>query len=105
MARATVFLILASLLLAAQEPLKEVVIRSHPYTPPSTVLRAETNLVEADLTVRDSHGRAIAGLRASDFEVLDNGAPQQITAFSELRSDGKTAAASDALPPAEIPPP
>ncbi len=105
MGRATTFLILPTLLLRAQDPPKEVVIRSHPYTPPSAVLRAETNLAEADLTVRDSHGRAIPGLHASDFEIFDNGAPQRITAFSELRADGEATAASENLPPASIPPP
>ena len=86
---AAAFLILFPLLLCAQKVEKEVVIRTHPYTPPSTILHAESNLVEAGLTVRDSRGRAVGGLHASDFEVLDNGVPKQITAFSELRPDGK----------------
>jgi hypothetical protein len=62
--------------LRAQTPAQEVVIRTHAYTPPSTILHAESNLVEAGLTVRDSNGRAVAGLQASDFEVFDNGVPQ-----------------------------
>ena len=76
-------------MLRAQTPAQEVVIRTHAYTPPSTVLHAESNLVETPLTVRDSLGRAVAGLHASDFEVLDNKIPRQITAFSELRQDAK----------------
>jgi VWFA-related protein len=60
--------------------------------PASTILHAESNLVESGLTVRDSLGRAVAGLRASDFEVFDNGVPQRITAFSELRLDARPAA-------------
>jgi VWFA-related protein len=103
------FLTLCSLLLRAQIPPKEVTIRSHPYVPPSTILRAETNLVEAGLTVRDSKGNTIAGLRASDFEILDNGVPQTIAAFSELHSNGNAppalSAQSEKLPPAAIPPP
>lgn len=91
--RATAFLAFANLLLRSQTPAQEVVIRTHPYTPPSTILHAESNLVETGLTVRDSLGHAIGGLHASDFEILDNGVPQQITAFSELRSDANTAAA------------
>jgi len=86
------FLIIYSFLLRAQTPVQEVVIRTHAYTPPSTILRAESNLVEAGLTVRDARGRGVGGLHASDFEVFDNGVPQQITAFSEVRADGKTAA-------------
>src|SRR5580700_5479172 len=89
MARAAAFPILCILLLRAQTPDREVVIRTHPYTPPSTILHAESNLVEAGLTVRDSQGRAVAGLHASDLEVLDNGVSQKITAFSELRADAK----------------
>jgi VWFA-related protein len=106
MARAAILLIF-SILLRAQTPPKEVSIRSHPYIPPSAILRAETNLVQAGLIARDSNGHAIAGLHPSDFEVLDNGVPQKITAFSELRSDGKPAvvAPSEILPPAAVPPP
>jgi VWFA-related protein len=99
--RAVAFLLLATSLRAQQE----VVIRSHAYTPPSAILRSETTLVEADLTVRDSQGHAIPNLHASDFQVFDNGVPQKIIAFSELHSDGKPAAASESIPPAEIPPP
>ena len=94
--RGVAILIFGGLLLRAQTPAQEVVIRTYPYTPPSTILHAESNLVETGLTVRDSRGRAVAGLHASDFEVLDNGVPRQITAFSELRPD-----AMKAGPPAE----
>jgi VWFA-related protein len=87
--RATAFLALYAFLLPAQAPEQEVVIRTLSYTPPSITLHAETNLVEADLTVRDANGRAVAGLQASDFEVFDNGVPQTITAFSEMRKDAK----------------
>jgi VWFA-related protein len=89
--RAAAFLILCAFPLRAQTPAQEVVIRTYLYTPPSTILRAESNLVQTGLTVRDSLGHAIGGLHASDFEVLDNGVPQQITALSELRADAKPA--------------
>src|SRR5580658_4353611 len=106
------FLIYSALLLHAQTTVQEVAIRTHAYTPPSAILHAESNLVETPLTVRDARGRAVGGLQASDFEVLDNGVPQQITAFSELRLDGKPAALSSApasgelaetVPPANVP--
>ena len=105
--RAAAFLLLP-LMLLSQTPVQEVVVRSHPYTPPSAILRAEANLVEAGLTVRDSQGHAVAGLHPTDLEVLDNGVPQKITAFSELRSDGKpapaptTAKSSEAVQPANV---
>jgi VWFA-related protein len=105
--RAAALLILCGLcgLLRAQTPPKEVSIRTHPYTPPSAVLHAESNLVETGLTVRDSRGHAVAGLHASDFEVLDNGAPRQIAAFSELRPEASSpaAAASAAMPLGTVP--
>jgi VWFA-related protein len=87
--RGVASLIFCVLILRAQAPAQEVVIRTHSYTPPSTILHAESNLVEAGLTVRDSQGRAVAGLHASDLEVRDNGVSQKITAFSELRADAK----------------
>jgi VWFA-related protein len=88
---AATFLILYTLSLRAQIPPQEVVIRTHAYSPPATVLHAESNLVETALTVRDPFGHAIGGLHASDFEVFDNGLPKPITAFSELRRDAAPA--------------
>jgi VWFA-related protein len=111
--RVAVFLALCNLLLPAQGPMQEVVIRTHAYTPPSTTLHAESDLVESGLTVRDARGRTVAGLHASDFVVLDNKVPQQITAFSELRSGGQPAApaaapasgkSAETVPPANVPP-
>jgi VWFA-related protein len=89
LSRGVSVLIFCALLLRAQTPVQEVVIRTHAYTPPSTILHAESNLVQTGLTVRDSLGHAIGGLHATDFEVLDNGFSRQITAFSELRADAK----------------
>jgi VWFA-related protein len=90
-ARVVAFPIFCALLLRSQTPAQEVVIRTRAYTPPSTILHAESNLVQTGLTVRDSLGHAIGGLHATDFEILDNGVSQQITAFSELRADAKPA--------------
>src|SRR5580658_9047879 len=90
--RAAALFTLNLFLLQAQTPPQEVAIHSHPYTPPSMVLHAESNLVEVGLTVRDQSGQSVAGLQASDFEVFDNGMPQTITAFSELRREGHPSA-------------
>lgn len=100
----------AILLLSLLQSRQEVVIHTRAYSPPTT-LRAETNLVETPITVRDwALGHAVPGLHASDFEVLDNGIPQKITAFSELSSNGQSVAplsapAIESPPPAAIPPP
>jgi VWFA-related protein len=82
--RVALLLPLCAALLAQAPP--EVTIRTHPYTPPSAILHADTNLVETRLIVRDSRGYGIAGLHASDFELLDNGAPKPIASFTEIRS-------------------
>jgi VWFA-related protein len=91
--RAPGLLAVCAALLVAQQNVQEVVIHTHPYTPPSLILHAQTDLVEAGLTVRDANGHAVSGLKASDFEVFDNGVPQTITAFSETRSDTSRAPA------------
>jgi VWFA-related protein len=102
--RAAAFLMVCALL-GAQTPPKEVAIRTHPYTPPSTVLRADANLVETGLTVRDPRGHPVAGLHASDFEVLDNGVPQQITAFSEIQPEASPPAAAPLTAKVPVPVP
>ncbi len=45
-------------------------------------LRADTNLVEVGVVVRDTRGRAIGGLSKDDFEIEDAGKKREITAFS-----------------------
>jgi hypothetical protein len=46
------------------------------------VLRITTNLVQVDAVVTDPGGRQVSNLRADDFEILEDGRPQKITAFS-----------------------
>jgi VWFA-related protein len=46
--------------------------------------RTEVNVVEIDATVLDEQGEAVAGLTASDFEVFEDGQPQQIVSFSQV---------------------
>ncbi len=108
--RAAVFPVACLLLAAQTAPPKgppEVSIRTAPYTPPSAILRAETNLVETPLIVRDSSGHPVAGLQASDFEVLDNGVPRKIVSFTETHQPGAAVPPAAALPApvtrAEIP--
>lgn len=49
---------------------------------PGFVLRAESDLVLTNVVVRDSKtGRVVEGLKQSDFTILENGKPQQITDF------------------------
>lgn len=52
-----------------------------PQQPPLT-FRAEVNYVEVDAHVLDQQGKFITDLKAEDFEVLEDGKPQKVTAFS-----------------------
>ena len=52
-----------------------------PQQPPIT-FRAEINYVEVDARVLDAQGKFIPGLTAGDFQVIEDGKPQQVTAFS-----------------------
>ena len=52
-----------------------------PQQPPLT-FRAEVNYVEVDTRVLDQQGKFITDLKAEDFEVLEDGRPQKVTAFS-----------------------
>ncbi len=52
-----------------------------PQQPPIT-FRAEINYVEVDARVLDAQGKFIPGLTAADFQVIEDGKPQQVTAFS-----------------------
>lgn len=65
----------------------EVRIHSAPYHPPAPTISVQTNLVELGVTVRDRKGAPVGGFHAPDFRVLDNLKPQNITFFSEQRTD------------------
>ena len=49
---------------------------------PPVTFRAEVNYVEVDARVVDQKGAFVPGLTASDFEVLEDGKPQEVTVFS-----------------------
>ncbi len=54
--------------------------------------KAETNLVQVPVVVRDHQGRAVSGLTRDDFELFDNGKAQPITSFVVERPDERVAA-------------
>ena len=51
------------------------------------VFRSGTELVEVDVVVLDSTGRLVRGLTAADFELYDEGAPQEVSTFSFVEVD------------------
>ena len=52
-----------------------------PQTPPLT-FRVETNYVEADALVTDTGGKFVRDLTRADFDVLEDGKPQDVSVFS-----------------------
>jgi len=70
----------------------EVRIRTGPYAFPQTTISVQSNLVESGVTVRDRRGVPVGGFTVDDFEILDNGKPQEITFFSVQGSSQPTAA-------------
>ncbi len=55
--------------------------RPDPQMPPIT-FRSEVNYVEVDAVVRDAQGNFVRDLSQGDFQVLEDGVPQAVTAFS-----------------------
>jgi VWFA-related protein len=52
------------------------------YAAPPAQIRVEVNLVNLFATVRDKHKAIVTGLKMDDFQVFEDGQPQQITNFS-----------------------
>jgi VWFA-related protein len=73
----------------------EVRIRNGPYAFPQASISVQANLVESGATVRDRHGDAVGGFTAGDFEIFDNGKPQEITFFSAQGNNRPAAAKSE----------
>lgn len=68
-------------------------------TDTGSVFRVETRRVVEDITVTDSQGHPIQGLKQSDFRILEDGAQQQIVSFDEHRQASAAAAPLPHLPP------
>src|SRR5581483_7617733 len=48
---------------------------------------SSANLVVVDVSVKDKSGKVIPGLTKNDFEVLEDGKPQQVSVFEFQRLD------------------
>ncbi len=60
--------------------------QTQPPRPPT--FRAGTDLVRVDVTVIDRRGNPVTSLTAEDFEVRDNGQPQEVTSFKLVEATG-----------------
>src|SRR4029079_10077590 len=66
-------------------------------------LSVDTQLVVETVTVRDKDGKTIEGLRADDFVVTEDGAPQTISIFQFERSqDAAPSNPSEAPKPVQV---
>jgi VWFA-related protein len=61
-----------------------------------------TQAVAVGVVVRDTKGNTVTNLKEKDFEVLDNGKPQKISAFSVETIAPPTSPAASATPSSEI---
>jgi VWFA-related protein len=50
--------------------------------PPAATFQVEVNFVDVDAVVTDERGNFVGDLTKDDFELLDDGKPQEISAFS-----------------------
>ena len=67
-----------------------------PQPPRLPTFKSATALVEVDIIARDGGGRFVPGLTADDFEILEDGRPQQVQHFYLVT--GRPAASSSDLP-------
>ena len=57
-----------------------------PTPPDDDVVKISTTLIQLDVTVTDSKGKVVTGLKPEDFEVYENGEKQKITNLSFVSS-------------------
>ena len=80
----------------AQQPSAVQPVVPEPEVAPPT-LRITVTMIQVDAVVTNSSGKHIAGLLASDFEILQDGVPQKINYFSYVR--GPVQSAQPETPP------
>ncbi|HLJ45117.1 MAG TPA: VWA domain-containing protein [Bryobacteraceae bacterium] len=97
--RIVVLLSAAAILYAQGLSPDEVRVSSRTYTRVAPAFRAEADLVEVGVVVRDAHGRAVPGLTKPDFHLFDNEREREISSFSVETPEA--APATEAPPRAE----
>jgi VWFA-related protein len=65
---------------------------------PEVVIPVGTEVVRVDVIVTEKGGKAMAGLKREDFQVLEDGQPQPITSFEAFVAPAVASAAAAAAP-------
>lgn len=91
-------LALVALRPVASQTNQQPATQSPDVTQSDKVLRSNTRLVVVDVVATDSNGQALSDLKADDFNLQENGAPQKISHFS-FRAPGTKRIAQPQLPP------
>ena len=113
MCRVTTSLVLSVLCIAALLTTGRQLDAQAPATAPSQttqapVFRSSVRLIDVDVYVTDAQGRPVKGLTRDDFELLEDGKPQEIRAFTpmDLPIDAPgasgTAPADPRMPPTDV---
>src|SRR5438477_11914967 len=71
-------LLMLALMFAAARPL----VGQQPSQSAAPVFRSTVNLILVDVVVRDKKGVVVKGLTADDFQLVEDGKPQQILTFA-----------------------
>ncbi len=66
---------------------------------PAATIQAHARAVLVDVVVTDGHGHAVHGLKAADFQVVEDGAPQTIRSFEEIQPKSEAERAQMAAGP------
>jgi VWFA-related protein len=68
-------IVMTAWLVASSQPLAQ-------QAQPPSVFRSRLNLISVDVIVRDKAGAVVRGLTAADFEIREDGRPQDVSSFS-----------------------
>jgi len=66
------------------------------------VIRTTTRIINVNVVVTDHEGRPVEGLTKDDFQILDNGHPEQVAFFSTVEERGASIGAARSLAPGEF---
>jgi VWFA-related protein len=101
------FVFLSTVIVHGQSTVQdEIRVASEPYTPaPAGTIRVQSTVVEVDVVVKDSHGKAVPHLTRDDFQIFDSGKLQKISNFSVDQQNAPPPPPPEQLALKEVPAP